>query len=71
MLQKDKAKEESKQALLKPKSHKRKQQLGELQMLKKEVEHSKITDIKLDSSIEGMIIKLDALTKSNTFLKKI
>ena len=46
-------------------SLKRKHQLVELQMLKKEVENSKIPDIKLDSSIEGMIIKLDALTKSN------
>jgi len=54
-----------------PKSLKRKKQLDELQMLKKEVEHSKITDIKLDSSIEGMIIKLDALTKSKVLRKQI
>ena len=54
-----------------PKSLKRKKQLDELQMLKKEVENSKITDIKLDSSIEGMIIKLDALTKSKVLRKQI
>jgi hypothetical protein len=55
----------------KPKSLKRKKQLDELQMLKKEVENSKITDIKLDSSIEGMIIKLDAHTKSNVLRKQV
>jgi hypothetical protein len=54
-----------------PKSLKRKKQLDELQMLKKEVENSKITDIKLDSRIEGMIIKLDALTKSKVLRKQI
>lgn len=54
-----------------PKSLKRKKQLDELHMLKKEVENSKITDIKLDSSIEGMIIKLDALTKSKVLRKQI
>ena len=57
--------------VVKPKSIKRKKQLDELQMLKKEVENSKITDIKLDSSIEGMIIKLDALTKSKVLRKQI
>lgn len=60
------------EALVKePKSLKRKKQLDELQMLKKEVENSKITYIKLDSSIEGMIIKLDALTKSKVLRKQI
>ena len=54
-----------KHVIVKPKFIKHNKQLDELQMLKKEIEHSKITDIKLDSSIEGMIIKLDALTKSN------
>jgi hypothetical protein len=54
-----------------PKFLKRKKQLDELHMLKKEVENSKITDIKLDSSIEGMIIKLDALTKSKVLRKQI
>jgi hypothetical protein len=57
--------------VVKPKSLKRKKQLAEMEMIKKEIENSKIPDIKLDSGIEGMIIKLDALTKSNTFLKKI
>jgi hypothetical protein len=54
-------------------SLKRKHQLAEMEMLKKEIENSKIPDIKIDSCIEGMIQKLDALTKSNTLknLKKI
>jgi hypothetical protein len=55
----------------KPTTSKRKKQLDELLMLKKEVENSKITDIKLDSRIEGMIIKLDALTKSKVLRKQI
>lgn len=54
-----------------PKTSKRKAQLDELHMLKKEIENSKITDIKLDSSIEGMIIKLDALTKSKVLRKQV
>ena len=57
--------------VIKTNPSKRKKQLDELQMLKKEVENSKITDIKLDSSIEGMIIKLDALTKSKVLRKQI
>ena len=57
--------------VVKSKSLKRKKQLNELQMLKKEIENSKITDIKLDSSIEGMIIKLEALTKSKVLRKQI
>jgi hypothetical protein len=40
-------------------------------MLKKEVENSKITDIKLDSRIEGLIIKLESLTKSKVLLKQV
>jgi hypothetical protein len=52
-------------------SLKRKHQLAEMEMLKKEVENSKITDIKLDSRIEGFIIKLDALTKSKVILKQV
>ena len=60
------------EALVKePKSLKRKKQLEEMEMIKKEIENSKITDIKLDSSIEGMIIKLDALTKSKVLRKQI
>jgi hypothetical protein len=61
------------EALVKePKTLKRKKHLEELQMLNKEVENSKITDIKLDSRIQGMIIKLDVFTKSDLEeLKKI
>lgn len=60
------------EALVKePKTLKRKKQLEEMEMIKKEIENSKITDIKLDSRIEGMIIKLDALTKSKVLRKQI
>jgi hypothetical protein len=52
-------------------SLKRKHQLVEMEMLKKEIENSKIPDIKLDSSIKGMIIKLDSLTKSNVLRKQV
>jgi hypothetical protein len=67
-----KAERESKKAeALKTNPSKRKKQLEEMEMFKKEIENSKITDIKLDSSIEGMIIKLDALTKSKILRKQI
>ena len=53
-------------------SLKRKHQLVEMEMLKKEIEHSKIPDIKLnDEGIEGMISKLDELTKSKVLRKQV